>query len=238
MQIAGRQCPPLSKLLSLSRWIYIALLSAPFLTRHISAWFLSSSVSSNSFIASTTGIDATNYFHSADFVCAAGYGHSNALPAVYSKCSCDKLVCLSTEQSYTAHCSVNRAIWTHRHNDIRDCFGRLLRKMFPNNVLAMEKTVGKTAPDADGVANDVDADIALDLGPEVIVIDFAVGNPDASQYTEYPTESLINKNGASEYMERSKRSKYAKIAPTSVVSFKLKKNKNNYMKVKLKIIRR
>jgi hypothetical protein len=34
----------------------------------------------------------------------------------------------------------------------------------------MEKVVGKTAPDADGVAHDVVADIALDLGPQVIVM--------------------------------------------------------------------
>ena len=47
----------------------------------------------------------------------------------------------------------------------------------------MEKTVGKTAPDADGVTNDVVADIALDLGPKVFIIDFAVGSPDASSST-------------------------------------------------------
>jgi hypothetical protein len=102
--------------------------------------------------------------------------------------------------------------------------------MFLNNFVAMEKTVGKTAPDADGVAHDVVADIALDLGPEVIVIDFAVGSPDASQYKEYPTESPINQNGAAEYMERSKRSKYANAPPStppfaSVISFKLKEKK-------------
>jgi hypothetical protein len=188
-------------------------------TRHISAWFLSSSVSSTSFISSTTGIDASNYFPPSDFVCAVraflGYGHSNALPAVPSRCSCGKMVCPSTEQLHTAHCSANRAIWTHRHNDIRDCFGRLLRKMYPNNVVSMEKVVGKTAPDSDGVAHDVVADIALDLGPEVIVIDFAVVSPGASLYMEQPTESPINQDGAAKHMERNKRSKYAKIAPPS-----------------------
>jgi hypothetical protein len=39
--------------------------------------------------------------------------------------------------------------------------------MYPINVVAMEKAVGKTAPDADGVAHNVVADITLDLGPEV-----------------------------------------------------------------------
>jgi hypothetical protein len=87
--------------------------------------------------------------------------------------------------------------------------------MYPNNVVAMEKVAGKTAPDADGVAHDVVADIALDLGPEVIVIDFAVVSPGASLYMEYPTESPLNQDGAAKHMERNKRSKYAKIAPPS-----------------------
>jgi hypothetical protein len=87
--------------------------------------------------------------------------------------------------------------------------------MYPNNVVAMEKVVGKTAPDSDGVAHDVVADIALDLGPEVIVIDFAVVSPGASLYMEFPTESPLNQDGAAKHMERNKRSKYAKIAPPS-----------------------
>ena len=188
-------------------------------TRQISAWFLSSSVSSTSFISSTTGIDATNFFPSADFVCAVraflGYGHSNDLSQVPTRCSCTKNVCPSTEPLHAAHCPTNRAIFTHRHNDIRDCFGRLLRKMFPNNVVTMEKTIGKTAPDALGVAHDVIADITFNLGPEIIVIDFAVVSPGASQYMEYPTLSPEKQDAPAMFMERLKRAKYAKIAPPS-----------------------
>ena len=39
------------------------------------------------------------------------------------------------------------------------------------------------------VAHDVIADITFNLGPEIIVIDFAVVSPGASQYMEYPTLS-------------------------------------------------
>lgn len=188
-------------------------------TRQIAAWFLSSSVSSTSFISSTTGIDAAGYFPSADFVCAVraflGYGHSNALSQVPTRCSCNRNVCPSTEPLHAAHCTTNRAIFTHRHNDIRDCFGRLLRKMFPNNLVTMEKTIGKTAPDVLGVAHDVIADITLDLGPEIIVIDFAVVSPGAALYMDYPTESPVNQDGAATNMERKKRTKYRNVAPPS-----------------------
>jgi hypothetical protein len=79
----------------------------------------------------------------------------------------------------------------------------------------LEKAVGKTAPDADGVAHDVVADITLDLGPEVIVRDFAVVYSGASLYMEHPIESRLNQDGEAKDMERSKNSKYANIAPSS-----------------------
>ena len=84
-----------------------------------------------------------------------------------------------------------------------------------HNAVAMEKAVGKTAHDADGVAQDVVADVTLDLGPEVIVRDFAVVYPGASLYMEQPIESRLNQDGAAKDMERSKRPNYAKIAPPS-----------------------
>jgi hypothetical protein len=74
-------------------------------------------------------------------------------------------------------------------------------KMYPNNGLAVEKVVGKTTPDADGDEHDVVADIALDFGQEVIVMNFAVFSPSASSYSENPTESPLTQDGAAKLLE-------------------------------------
>jgi hypothetical protein len=197
------------------------------------AWFLSSSISSSAFITSTTGIDSDKYFPSSDFICAVraflGYGHTNVLSTVPKACClCAMLVTASSEPLHCLTCNVHAGSWTYRHNEIRDCFVRLLRKIYPHNMITCEALVGKTAPNAHGITGDIFSDVTLVLGAETLIIDFAVVSPGGAMYLQYPVRSATTQDAASLHKEASKRRHYAAVAPphtpppNAVIPFVLK----------------
>ena len=187
-------------------------------SQQLAAWFLSSSISSSAFITSTTGIDSDKYFPSSDFICAVraflGYGHTNVLSTIPQACClCGMLVTASSEPLHCMTCNVHAGSRTYRHDEIRDCFVRLLRKIYPHNMITTEALVGRTVPNAHGVTKEVFSDVTLVLGAETLIIDFAVVCPGGAHYLQYPTRSAITQDGAALHKEVSKRRHYATVAP-------------------------
>jgi hypothetical protein len=101
------------------------------------------------------------YFLSSDFICAVraflGYGHTNVLSTIYQACClCGMLVTASSEEPL--HCmtsNVHAGSRTNRHDEIRDCFVRLLRKIYPHDMITTKALIGETVPNAHGVAKEV-----------------------------------------------------------------------------------
>jgi hypothetical protein len=114
-------------------------------------------------------------------------------------------VTASSEPLHCMTCNTNAGSWTYRHDEIRDCFVRLIRKIYPHNMITTEALVGKTAPNAHGAAREVFSDETLVLGAETLIIDFAVVSPGGAKYLQYPTRSATTLDAAAFHEEASKR---------------------------------
>lgn len=171
----------------------------------------SSTNSTFAFCMSSIGIDNPLYFSPGAFRATVrarlGVGPTNEPQDTEKRCPCDKRYDAGTQGLHGLSCRLNGHFATRRHHQITKTLAALLRRTQPAPV-AIEALAGVTAAD-----HDIIADIKWSLPEGNSYIDVAVVDPGADSYTTTPFFSHLNTDAAALFMERRKRTHYARIVP-------------------------